>query len=379
MSTGTLQVCARCVMDSSDPGLRFGEGGTCSHCLAFERFVKPSWEAALNDPWRLHRQVEEIRRSNSKRGFDCILGLSGGLDSSYMLHLMVTEYGLRPLVFHVDGGWNSELSTHNINCLVDALNIDLYTEVINWREMQNFQLACFRAGIPHLDMPQDHAFVATLYRYAEENGVKVILNGGNYATELVLPPKEYYYYGTDMRQIRDILGRFGSVPMNSYPFSSVFRHKVYLRYVKRVRVLKPLNQVRYVQREASSLLQETYGWRPYPQKHFESVFTRFYEGFWLPQRYGFDVRKAQLSSLVITGQMSRVEALEKLNSPTLDNQQIAKDFSFVASKLGISEDELRSYLEMPKFTYRDYRNSSALIELGARLSRMLGIEGAIKL
>ena len=379
MSTGTLQVCARCVMDSSDPGLRFGEGGTCSHCLAFERFVKPSWEAALNDPWRLHRQVEEIRRSNSKRGFDCILGLSGGLDSSYMLHLMVTEYGLRPLVFHVDGGWNSELSTHNINCLVDALNIDLYTEVINWREMQNSQLACFRAGIPHLDMPQDHAFVATLYRYAEENGVKVILNGGNYATELVLPPKEYYYYGTDMRQIRDILGRFGSVPMNSYPFSSVFRHKVYLRYVKRVRVLKPLNQVRYVQREASSLLQETYGWRPYPQKHFESVFTRFYEGFWLPQRYGFDVRKAQLSSLVITGQMSRVEALEKLNSPTLDNQQIAKDFSFVASKLGISEDELRSYLEMPKFTYRDYRNSSALIELGARLSRMLGIEGAIKL
>lgn len=366
-------------MDTSDPSVRFSEDGVCIYCLNFEKYIKPSWEAALGSPQGILGEVERIRRGNSKSEFDCILGLSGGLDSSYLLHLMVSEYGLRPLVFHVDGGWNSELSTHNINALVEALDIDLYTEVINWHEMQDFQLACFRAGIPHLDMPQDHAFVASLYRYAESNGIKVILNGGNYATELVLPPKEFYYYGTDLRHIRHILRRFGSLPMDSYPFSSVFRHKAYLRYVKRVRVFKPLNLVRYVQKDASGLLESTYGWRPYPQKHFESIFTRFYEGFWLPKRFGYDVRRAQLSSLVITGQMSRADALAKLDLPPLDDQQVAKDFSFVASKLGISEAEFHSYLEMPKYSYRDYQNSGALIELGARLSRALRVERAIRL
>jgi hypothetical protein len=287
--------------------------------------------------------------------------------------VMVTEFGLRPLVFHVDGGWNSEMAVHNIHVLVEKLGLDLYTEVINWEEMRDFQLAWFKAGVPHLDIPQDHAFIAVLYKFAEKYQVKTILNGGNIATECVMMPQEYYYWGTDMSQINDIIGRFGTVPMRTYPFSSVFRHKLYLRYLKGVKVFKPLNLVPFKKKGAMETLEKVYGWKPYPQKHFESRFTRFYEGYWLPTRFNFDVRRNQQSSLILTGQTDRATALRELEKPAYDPETIRQDFQYVATKLRITEAELRQYHEMPRKYFWDYKSQQKLLDFLAKGAAVLGV------
>jgi len=372
------KVCSCCVMDTSDANIIFDSLGVCDHCLAFKQNILPHWHPNEKGAAMFREIVAQIKTAGNGKQFDCIMGMSGGLDSSYLLHLAVTEFGLRPLVFHVDGGWNTDLAVNNIQVLVDKLGLDLYTEVINWNEMRDFQLAFFKSGVPHLDIPQDHAFVATLYHFANKHGIKYILNGGNYSTECVRNPKEWLYYGTDMAQLRDIHGRFGSIPLRTYPFSSVLFHKVYLRYIRGVQVVKPLNLMPYTKENASKVLADTYGWRPYPQKHFESRFTRFYEGYWLPTRFGYDTRRVQYSSLIQTGQMTREEALERLKQPAYDPATIDEDFEYIATKLGISVHELRGYHEMPLKTYKDYKNQEWLFDLGAKTLKVLGIERAVK-
>lgn len=355
------QLCAKTVMDSSIPGTTFDGSGISNHYHDFHTVVSKNWYP--NDKGRalLERRMEKIRIQGRGKDFDCILGLSGGVDSSYMLHVVVKDYGLRPLVFHVDGGWNTEIAVNNIGSLVDKLGLDLFTEVINWHEMRDFQVAWLKSGVPHIDIPQDHAFGAVLYNFCEKYKIKTILNGGNIATECVLMPYDIYYWGTDMRHIRDILSKFGTVPMSTYPFSSVFRHKVYLRYFKNLSVFKPLNFIPYTKAGAIDLLQREYGWKPYPQKHFESRFTKFYEGYWLPTRFGFDVRRCQFSSLILTGQMTRDEALDALQSPPYDSSTISDDIEYVAGKLDISKAELMSYHQMPRRYYWDYRNSHLVL------------------
>ncbi len=378
MSQRDYQICTNCVMDTTDSQITFDENGVCDHCNGFKRDTLPNWYPNDVGKEMFRKQVEEIKASGKGKPFDCIMGMSGGLDSSFLLHLAVSEFNLRPLVFHVDGGWNTDIAVNNIQMLVDGLGLDLYTEVINWEEMKDFQLAFFKSGVPHLDVPQDHAFVATLYHFANKHNIKYILNGGNYATECVRNPKEWLYYGTDMAQIRDIQSKFCTRPLNTYPFSSILFHKVYLRYIKGVQVVKPLNYLPYTKENAIKVLSEKYGWRPYPQKHFESRFTRFYEGYWLPTRFGYDTRRVQYSSLILTGQMSRDEALAMLKKPAFDPATIDEDFEYIATKLGISVDELRHYHKMPLKTYRDYKNQEWLFDLGAKVLKTLGIERAVK-
>lgn len=361
-------------MDTTDPNISFDENGVCDHCHDFENIVKPNWHTDEKGKKELENTINKIKKAGQNNDFDCLLGLSGGVDSSYMLHLAVKEFGLRPLVFHVDGGWNSELAVHNINVMIDKLGLDLYTEVINWEEMKDFQLAFFKSGVPHLDIPQDHAFVATLYHFAEKYNIKYILNGGNIATECVQYPMEWFYYGTDMVHNNDIIKKFGTIKMESYPFSSVFRHKIYLKYLKGVHVVKPLNFMPFVKEEALALLEKEYNWKPYPQKHFESRFTKFYEGYWLPERFGYDTRKVQFSSLILTGQMSREEALDRLQKPAYDPATIDDEFNYIAKKLGITSEMLRNYFAMPKKYYWDYKNQQNIFRLGAKILNILGIE-----
>lgn len=372
------QVCAHCVMDTSDSQIAFDEHGVCDHCRGFETNVKPHWHPNERGRAEVAKTVEAIKQSGKGKQFDSLLGLSGGLDSSYMLHLVVQEFGLRPLVFHVDGGWNSDIAVSNIENLVKRLGLDLYTEVINWEEMRDFQLAFFKAGVSHIDIPQDHAFIATLYHFANQHGIKYILNGGNIATECVRNPKEWLYYGTDMAQIGDIRRRFGTREMKTFPFSSVFFHKFYLRYLKGVKVFKPLDLLPYTKQLAIDTLSREYDWKVYPQKHFESRFTRFAEGYWLPTRFGYDTRRVQFSSLILTGQMTRAEALAKLEDLPYDPNTIDNDFEYIASKLRIPVEELRHYHEMPKKTYKDYANREWLFELGAKALQAIGAEKAIK-
>jgi N-acetyl sugar amidotransferase len=365
-------------MDTSDREIVFDDKGVCDHCNGFTLNVLPNWHPNEQGKAMFREVVAKIKREGQGKPFDCIMGMSGGLDSSYLLHLAVVEFGLRPLVFHVDGGWNTDIAVNNIQMLVEKLGLDLFTEVINWEEMKDFQLAFFKSGVPHLDIPQDHAFVATLYHFANKHKIKYIVNGGNYATECVRNPLEWLYYGTDMAQLRDIHRRFGTRLLKTYPFSSVLFHKVYLRYLKGVQVVKPLNWLPYTKEHAVQVLSTEYGWRPYPQKHFESRFTRFYEGYWLPTRFGFDTRRVQYSSLILTGQMTRADALEKLSKPAYDPATIDEDFEYIATKLGITVDELRGYHQMPLKFYRDYKNREWMFNLGAKTLKLLGIERAIK-
>ena len=361
-------------MDTSDPRIVFTSNGICDHCIDFQNNVQPKWKNGREGQQQLESVVQSIKSAGKGKDFDCLLGLSGGVDSSYMLHMMVTKFGLRPLVFHVDGGWNSELAVHNINVLIDKLGLDLYTEVINWAEMRDFQLAWFKSGVPHIDIPQDHAFIATLYNFADKYGIKYILNGGNISTEVVRYPMQYYYYGTDMLHIHDVMKRYGTIPMHTYPFSSIYRHKIYLRYIQNVKVVRPLNYIPYTKATALELLETEYGWKSYPQKHFESRFTRFFEGYWLPVRFGFDVRRVQFSSLILTGQMTRTAALQELEKPPYDPETIEHDFEYIATKLGISTDELRGYLTMPKKFYGDYRNQQSILGIGAKILTMVGLD-----
>ncbi|MDR6786143.1 N-acetyl sugar amidotransferase [Pedobacter africanus] len=372
------QICTNCVMDTSDSKISFDESGVCDHCNDFKENVLPNWHPDDLGRVELDRIVEKIKKEGKGKDFDCILGMSGGVDSSYMAHLAVKELGLRPLIFHVDGGWNSDLAVNNIEVIVDKLGLDLFTEVIDWEEMRDFQLAFFKSGVPHLDIPQDHAFVATLYNFANKYGIKYILNGYNISTEGVRNPLEWLYYGTDMAQINDIHGQFGSKPLKNYPLSPILKHKLYLKFIKGIKVIRPLNYLPYDKKEAIQLLTDVYGWRPYPQKHFESRFTKFFEGYWLPERFGYDTRKVQFSSLILTGQMTREEALEKLKLPSYDKNAIEDDFNYIATKLRISPEELRGYFDAPKKSYKDYKSQENLFNLGAKVLKFFGAEKSIK-
>lgn len=372
------QICTNCVMDTCDSKIIFDEKGVCDHCNDFYSNVKPNWHTDEKGRTEMEVVADKIKKEGAGKDFNCILGMSGGVDSSYLLHLAVVEFGLRPLVFHVDGGWNSELAVHNIQVMIDKLGLDLYTEVINWEEMKDFQLAFFKSGVPHLDIPQDHAFIATLYNFADKHNIKYILNGGNISTECVRNPMEYFYYGTDMSQIRDIRKQFSTISMNSYPFSPVLRHKFYLKYIRKINVVKPLDYRPYIKEEALNLLSKEYGWTPYPQKHFESRFTKFYESYWLPERFGFDTRRVQYSSLILTGQMSRVDALAKLKLPGFNPDTIDVEFKYIATKLDVSVDKLREYFTQEKKFYWDYNNQLSMFKIGAKILKALGLERSIK-
>ena len=372
------QRCEKCVMDTSDSNIQFDDEGICDHCWGFKKNILPDWNNSSTREDLLSKEIKKIKKIGKNNQFDSIIGLSGGLDSSYLLHTVVTKFNLRPLVFHVDGGWNTELAVNNIQMLVEKLGLELYTEVINWEEMKDLQLAFFKSGVPHLDLPQDHAFVATLYHFANKYNIKYILNGSNFSTECVRNPLEWLYYGTDMRQIKDIYSRFGNNILDTYPFSGILFHKFYLKYFRRINVIRPLNYIRYIKSEALEILKELYNWIPYPQKHFESRFTRFYEGYWLPTRFGFDTRLTQFSSLILTNQMTREEALDKLKKPSYYSMNIEEEFEFIANKLDISVDELKGYHQMPLKSYKDYKNNLWMFNLGAKFLNKVGIEKAIK-
>ena len=374
MCGSKYQICSNCVMDTSDSKITFDDNGVCDHCNTFYNKILPNWDTDESARQSLDKTVSKIKLEGKGKDFDCIIGMSGGIDSSYLTYLAKEELGLRPLVFHVDAGWNSQVAVNNIEMLVDKLGLDLYTEVIDWEEMRDLQLAFFKSGVSHIDTPQDHSFFATMYKFAEKHKVKNILTGANFSTECIRNPLEWMYYQSDSIQLRDIHRQFGSRPLVNYPTTNILRHKVYLPYMKGIKVIRPLNYMPYVKENAIKLLIDKFGWQPYPQKHFESRFTRFYEGYWLPKRFGYDTRRVQYASLIVTEQMTRDEALEKLKEPALDEATVKQEFEYVATKLGISIEELQGYMDAPKKTYKDYKSQESVYAVGARVMKLFGLE-----
>ena len=376
-NAAAYRICTNCIMDTSDSGIRFDARGWCDYCNNYHENIVPHWHTDARGAAELDRQAEEIRAAGAGRDHDCLIGISGGVDSSYVTYIAKERMGLKPLLFHVDAGWNSQQAVNNIERLVDALGLDLHTEVVDWLEMQDLQLAFFKAQVPHLDTPQDHAFFAGLYNFAAKHGFKYILTGANYSTECVREPLEWHYHASDLAQLRDIHRRFGTRPLKTFPTADIFSYKLYYRYVKGVRVVKPLNCVPYVKEDAMQLLVDRFGWQRYAHKHYESRFTRFYEGYWLPTKFGYDKRRAHFSSLILTGQLSRDEALRRIALKPYDDDTIAQDFEYIATKLDLSVEELRALMAGPNRTYRDYRNRQGMIDLGTKVLRAIGVQRAI--
>ncbi len=370
-------ICTNCIMDTSDSNITFDARGWCDYCVNYHQNILPNWHPDERGARFIADKLDAIKRDGAGRDHDCLIGISGGVDSSYVTYLAKAKFGLRPLLLHVDAGWNSQESANNVERLVDVLGLDLHTVVVDWLEMKDLQLAFFKAQVPHLDTPQDHAFFAGLYNFAAAHGFKYILTGANYSTECVREPLEWHYHATDLRQLKDIHRKYGSRPLNSFPTADIFKYKLYYRYVKGVRVVKPLNYVPYIKEEAMKELVSRIGWQRYAHKHYESRFTRFYEGYWLPTKFGFDKRRAHFSSLILTKQMTRGDALERIAQPAYDRETIDQDFEYVATKLDLSVAELRELINGPNKSYRDYKNSMFMIGIGTHLLRAFGLQEAL--
>jgi N-acetyl sugar amidotransferase len=371
----TYRICKRCIMDTSDPAIVFNSEGICDNCLNFESNLRPQWEADVSDESRIVAIADKIRAERRGEDFDCIIGLSGGQDSSYTAYVAKEKLGLRPLLFHVDAGWNTDQAVGNIEKLVNGLGLDLYTDVVDWEEMKDLQVAFLRSQIADQDLPQDAAFFSALYRFARKHRIKHVLIGSNYSTECCREPEAWGGYpGIDKTLFLDIHAKFGTRPLKSFPLTDILIYKVLYQRFLGMTVVRPLNMMRYVKREAEETLEQRFGWQKFKHKHHESRFTRFYEDYWLPRKFGYEKRRAHFSSLIMTGQMTRDEALDRISRPEMDEQFLRHEFEYIANKLDLSVDELRALFEGPNKTFRDYNNKFWLIRLGANVMQRLGME-----
>ena len=320
------QICKNCIMDTSDPHIEFDNDGLCNHCINFRDILKPNWDTGKKGMMVLKNIAKEIQNKNKETEFDCIIGLSGGLDSSYTAHVVVKELGLKPLLFHVDAGWNTDQAVGNIEKLVDGLGLDLYTEVVNWDEMRRLQLAFLRSGIPDQDLVQDAVFFSELYKFARKNKIKYIITGSNYSTECCREPEEWGgYLGIDTILFKDIWNKFGAGKPNSIELIDVLISKILYQKIYGMKIVYPLNMISYIKKDAENELKNRFGWQPFLHKHHESRFTRFYEDYWLPRRFGFEKRRAHFSSLIMTEQMSRDEALKRISKPEMGEQFLLQE------------------------------------------------------
>lgn len=360
MTNPKYQICRHCVMDTSDPEITFDDQGVCNHCHDFETHQKPQLLAGRQGDEALASTVARIKEDGKGRDYDCIIGISGGVDSSYVAY-RVLKLGLRPLAVHVDTGWNSELAVNNIEKIVSKLNIDLHTTVIDWEEMRDLQLAFLRSGVANCDVPQDHTFVAVLFKLAAKKNIKWIISGHNLQTESILPDA-WGYTSIDRKHLRAIQSQFGTRKLNTFPTYSLFDYTFYWPYVKEMKILKMLNFEDYNKQAAKQFLIEHFDWRDYGGKHYESRFTKFFQSYYLPKKFGYDKRRAHLASLVVSGQMNREDALRELQTAPYNETEAAEDCAFVAKKLGVSKEELDRIIAAPPKTYRDYPSNADLIE-----------------
>ena len=369
------QICTKTIMDTSDPNIIFDENGVSDYYHNFHNVMLPNWHTDERGMKELMAVSEKIKKEGVGKDFDCILGLSGGLDSSYAIYVAKEIMGLRPLIFHVDAGWNTQQAVGNIEKLVDGLGLDLYTEVINWEEMKDLQVSFLKSQISDQDLPQDYAFFSGLYKFARKNKIKYVLTGSNISTECCREPEEWGgYAGIDTTLLNDIHHKFGKKPLKTFPLVDILSYKIYYRYVLGMQIFKPLDMLPYIKEDAEKLLEEKFGWEKFQHKHHESRFTRFYEDYWLPKKFGYEKRRAHFSSLILTNQMTRDQALERIAKPEMDEQFLKQEFEYVANKLDLTVEELQTIFEGENKTYRDYKNKKSILNLGKNVMRFLGLE-----
>jgi aminotransferase len=351
-NSNTYQQCKRCIMDTSDPEIVFDEQGVCNHCRKFDKVTSKHWFPNEEGNKRWTKVVEQLKASGKGREYDCIIGLSGGVDSSY-LALKIHESGLRPLVVHVDAGWNSELAMANIESIIKHCNYDLHTHVVDWEEMKGLHLAYLRAGISNQDVPQDHIFFSSLYHFAIKNKIRHILSGSNFATESIFPDA-WLGDAMDAINLRAIHKKYGENKLKHYKTISFFEYYIWYPFVKRMSIVNPLNYMAYDKAKALEELKTTVGYKPYARKHGESQFTKLFQNYYLPQKFGFDKRQPHLSSLIVSGQITRDEALQKLKEPLYEPDELERDISFFCKKLQITRETFNELMNAPVHEYSDF-------------------------
>lgn len=367
------QICNNCVMDTTDSKITFDQNGICDFCNDYYDNILPNWKQGEEGKKELKTLALQIQRSGKNNKYDCIIGMSGGVDSSYLCYIAKEVMHLRPLIYCVDTGWNLNVAVENIEKIVKALDLDMYTEVVDWKEMRDLQLSFFKSQVPYQDIPQDHAIFAGLYNYAVRHNIKYVLTGANNATECIRPPVEWVYQN-DITLIRDIQKKFGTIKLKSFPMCGILKYRLYYTYFRGMKRVAPLNLIEYDKEKAKKFLQDRFGWIPYENKHYENVFTRFYEGYYLPYKFGYDKRKVYFSNEILAGTMTRKEALEELKKPPYPEKIMLEDKEYIAKKLGISIEDFNEVIEGENKTYRDYKNSYWLINIGTIVLRKLGIE-----
>lgn len=377
----TYQRCVRTIMDTTDPDIWFDEHGVSSHALNFEAKLADLVRRAQAGErlGELDVLVEAIKKSGEGKPYDCVIGISGGVDSSY-LALQAVKLGLRPLAVHFDSGWNSELAVDNIHNLVTRLGLDLYTHVVDWREMKDLQLSFFRASVANADTPTDHAFGWVAYSQAKKYGIKYILSGSNFASESILP-EAWGYDAGDARQLTAIQRRFGTVKLKTYPVMGLLKRNLWYPVFRRIHTAALLNYMPYVYKDAKRIIADELGWRDYGGKHYESVFTRYFQGYYLPRKFGFDKRLAHYSSLILSDQMTRDEALALLETTNYPEELRKQDHEFIAKKLGVTVDALEELYGAPPVDYTAYPVDNLwrfIQRLGTPAARLAGRIGLLK-
>lgn len=374
------QRCTRTIMDTTDPDIWFDDQGVSSHAIHYDATFAADMVRAQRDDRRdeLGALVAAIKKAGSGKLYDCVMGVSGGVDSTYAV-LQAVRLGLRPLIVHFDSGWNSELAVSNIHNLVTTLGLDLYTHVIDWREMKDLQLSFLKASLANCDIPTDHAFGWVAYTQAKKYGITYILSGGNAATESVLP-EAWGYNADDAKHLKAVQRRFGTIKLKTYPVMGMFARHIWYPVVRRIKTVRPLNYMPYIYTEAKRDIAESVGWRDYGGKHYESVFTRYFQGYYLPHKFGFDKRLAHYSSLILSEQLTRDRALELMETTNYPEELRTQDHEFIAKKLGLSVEELEAIIELPPVDYTAYPNSEKLWAFFRRaaapfgaLARRLGV------
>ena len=371
--TEKYQICRRCVMDTTDPEIQFDEKGVCNHCKNYDELSQKFVFRGKDAEEKLNKIITEIKTSGEKNEYNCIIGVSGGVDSSFVAY-KVKELGLRPLAVHLDNGWDSELAVKNIELLLRELDIDLYTHVIDWEEFKDLQLSFLRASTPDSEIPSDHAINALLHQIAEKNRIKYIVWGCNIKTESHLP-RAWSQGHLDWKYIESVHKKFGHVPLKTFPHMDLITYHYFLMKHKSINLL---NHLDYSKKDAIKTLETELDWRYYGGKHFESIYTRFYQGYILPRKFGYDKRKTHLSSLICSGEISRETALEELKQDPYPQKLQDEDRMYVIKKFGLTEQEFEEIMNLPQKKYEDFPSyypitKSRVYNYGIKLAHLLEI------
>ena len=347
------QQCVRCIMDTSDREIVFNDKGFCNHCIEyFEEDIFYSYKGKKTD-LELEKLVAKIKADGINSDYDCMVGVSGGVDSTYVSYLS-KQLGLRVLAFHFDNGWNSELAVKNVENIVKKLDFDFQTWVVDWDEFKDLQLSFLKSSVANAETPSDHAFLAATYRLCDKYKIKYILSGSNFATEAILP-NSWGYNAKDLKHLKAIHRIFGKVPFKTYPLLGFYR-EIYYTYFKKIKMIRLLNYFPYVKDDAMKVIQDKLGWVYYGGKHYESVFTRFFQAYYLPKKFNYDKRLAHLSSLICSGQISREDALIEMSKERYPKDLLEQDKDYVMKKLGLDQIDFESVLNAPPKSYKDYPN-----------------------